>query len=152
MPTLATNKTVRANYLILETLEAGIALTGPETKAAKGGHINLKGSYITISNDHKSCLLVGAHISPYKPAAAVQKSYDPARSRVLLLNAKELNYLGGKRQEAGLTILPISLYTKGGFVKVELGVARGKKEFDKRASIKKREVDREIARAIRSRR
>lgn len=147
MPHIATNKKALAEYTVLQKFEAGIALKGPEVKSVKAGQINLKGSYITIDSNGRAWLL-GAHISPYKPAAAVQTSYIPTRSRALLLRKKEVDYLRGKTREKGLTILPISVYTKGSLIKVELAISKGKKQYDKRQSIKKREIDREIRRKL----
>lgn len=147
MPQIAINKKALADYTILEKFEAGIALQGPEVKSVKAGQINLKGSYITIDSKSQTWL-IGAHISAYKPAAAVQRDYQPTRSRSLLLRKKEVDYLQGKSREKGLTILPISVYTKGSLIKLELAVAKGKKQYDKRQSIKKREIDREIRRSL----
>jgi len=148
MPTLATNKKALHDYLVLEKLEAGIQLSGAEVKSVKGGSVNLKGSYVTIDSNGQAWL-IGAHISAYRAAGADQKGYDPTHSRRLLLHKKEIGYLIGKSHERGLTILPISVYTKGSLIKLELAVARGKKQFDKRETIKKRETDRTIRRALR---
>jgi len=147
MPTLSLNKKGLHDYQVIEKLEAGIALFGPEVKSVKKGQINLTGSYVTI--DQKDELkLIGAHINPYKPAAAIQINYDPTRSRKLLVHKKEIDYLRGKSREKGLTIMPISVYTKGGLIKVEIGLVKGKKQFDKREIIKKREVERDLRRKI----
>ena len=147
MPTLTTNKKALHDYQVLEKIEAGIVLSGPEVKSIKAGQINLKGSYISI--DHKSqASLVGAHVAGYKPAAANQTDYQPNQNRRLLLKKKDIDYLRGKSQERGLTILPISVYTKGSLIKLELGIVRGKKQYDKRQIIKKREMDREIRRKL----
>jgi SsrA-binding protein len=148
MPNLATNKKAFADYEILEKLEAGLVLTGPEVKAAKASQINLKGSYVSIGIDD-SINLIGAHISPYAPARGAQTGYDPTHSRKLLLKKQEIDRLRGKQREAGLTILPLSVYTKGSLVKLEIGIARGKRKYDKRASIRKRETDRDIRRLLR---
>lgn len=147
-PTIATNKKGLFDHQIIEKFEAGIALTGPEVKSVKAGQTNLKGSYISIDNQSQAWL-VGAHISPYKPSAAVQIKYIPTRDRKLLLNKKEIDYLRGKEKEKGLTILPISVYTKGSLIKIGIGLVKGKKQRDKREIIKKRELDREIRRKIR---
>jgi SsrA-binding protein len=143
MPTLAHNKKALADYRVVEELEAGIALTGPEVKSVKAGSLNLRGSYISIDQKPEAWL-VGATISKYPPAAAVQIGYDPIRRRRLLLKNKEMLYLLGKQHERGLTIIPISVYTKGGLIKVKVAIASGKKQFDKRQDIKKREVNRSI--------
>ncbi len=147
MPTITTNKKALHDYQVLEKIEAGIILTGPEVKSVKAGQINLKGGYISIDNQSQ-VWLTGVHIAHYKPAASVQTSYSPSRTRKLLLNKKEINYLRGKEKERGLTILPISVYTKGNLIKLEVGLVRGKKQYDKRQTIKKREIDREIRRKL----
>lgn len=145
MPTFATSRDARHNYEILETLEAGIALTGPEVKSIKGGNVSLKGSYATISHDE--LWLLNAHVGAYKPAATVK--HEPTRSRRLLVRRSEIDRLIGKIHSTGLTLVPLSIYGKSGLVKVELGLARGKKAYDKRASTKKREVERNMKRAMR---
>ncbi|MFH0853069.1 MAG: SsrA-binding protein SmpB [bacterium] len=146
MPRLATNKQAGFEFDLKDRLEAGIQLTGPEVKSVKRGEVNMKGSYVSIrTND---IWLVNCYISPYKPAAAIQTNYSPTRERKLLIHKKEAGQLAGLPKSRGLTIVPISFYTKGAFIKVELAVARGKKQSDKRASIKKREVDRNIKRAL----
>ena len=148
MPTIATNKKALHDYKVLEKFEAGIVLSGPEVKSVKAGQINLKGSYISIDNQSQ-VWLIDAHISLYKPAASVQTDYQPGQKRKLLLNSKEIDYLRGKEKEKGLTILPISVYTKGSLIKLEIAIAKGKKQHDKREIIKKREINREIRRKIR---
>ena len=148
MPTLATNKKALADYTVLEKFESGIVLSGPEVKSVKGGQVNLKGSYISITPTRQA-YLVGTHISPYRQAAGILVNYDPTQQRKLLLHKRELDYLMGKSREKGLTILPISVYTKGSLIKVELGLVRGKRQYDKRATIKKRQVERDIRRTMR---
>ena len=143
MPTLAQNRRARHDYHILETFEAGIALSGPEVKAIKRGTISLHGAYARIDRGGNAWL-VGCHIAPYPPAAGSQRDYQPTRERRLLLKRPQLNGLVGTLKQPGLTFLPISVYTKGSLIKVELGVGRGKKQFDKRAAIKRREIEREI--------
>jgi SsrA-binding protein len=147
MPKLTENKKATFNYEVLETLDAGIALTGPEVKSAKGGDLNLQGAYVTIREN--SLWLIHAYIAPYKPAAAVQTHYQPDRDRQLLLRHQEIASLAGKMRSAGVSLIPLRIYTNRGLVKVALGLARGKKAHDKRASIKKREVARDIGRAMR---
>lgn len=147
MAELAFNREALRNYDILERIEAGIVLTGTEVKSAKGGHITLRGSYARIVG--KSGKLVNAHISPYDKAGATQRGYNPTRTRTLLLRGHEAGSLAGKTAHGGLTLIPIRLYTRGGFVKVELGLAKGRTRHDKRAILKKREVDRKIRRALR---
>ncbi len=136
MPTLATNKRAYYDYEILEKLEAGLKLLGHEVKSAKSGNISLKGSYVTISNHTAS--LLNAHIGAYSKAGPLP-GYDPTRSRPLLVKKRELRYLLGKTHEQGLTLVPLSMYTKRNLVKLEFAVARGKKKFDKREAIKERE-------------
>jgi SsrA-binding protein len=143
MPVYAKNKKARFDYEILETIEAGLVLTGQEVKAIRNGQAKLAGSFVTF---HKGApILTNAHISKYKHTGRLE-NYDPTAPRKLLLNEKEINYLRGKSQEQGLTIVPLSLYTRGSHIKLEIGVARGKKKYDKRRKIKERETKREIAR------
>ena len=146
MSTLALNKRARFDYDILDTYEAGLKLTGAEVKSAKAGHVQLKTAYISLRNGE--IWLIGAHISAYKPAGKPD-NYNPERNRKLLIKRREIKYLIGKTAEAGLTLVPISLYTKGDLVKCSFGLARGKKNYEKREAIKKRDVDRSIRRAKR---
>ena len=141
MSVLALNKKARFDYEILETFEAGLVLFGHEVKAARNGHVSLKGSYISVRGGE--LYLIGALISLYKYAGQV-KDYDPSRDRKLLVSKKELNYLIGKRQEKGLTLIPLKLYTKHSFLKLEFGLGKGKTQYDKRESIKKRDLDRQM--------
>lgn len=143
---LSDNPRARFDYHILDTFEAGIVLTGAEVKSAKQGSVSLKGSFVTVQNSE--LWLLNAHIAPYGPAAGHQRGYDPRRTRKLLLRGKQIASLIGKSKEDGLTIIPLKVYTKNRLVKVEIATAKGKKQFDKRASIKKREVDRNIRRAL----
>ena len=147
MPTLTTNKKALHNYQVLEKHEAGIILTGAEVKSVKGGQINLAGSYISTRDN--ALWLVNCHISPYK-MASTQQGYNPTHDRKLLLKRKEISSLIGTLSAKGLTVLPISVYTKGSLVKLEIGVCRGKKQFDKREIIKKRDTDRSIRRLLRN--
>ena len=140
MLSLAQNKSARFDYDILETYEAGLVLSGAETKAVKNGQINLKASFVTFHGG--AALLTNAHISPYP--FAKQIDYDPTHSRPLLLHKKEVYYLKEKSLEAGLTIVPLSVYTKNRYIKVEIAVAKGRKQYDKREAIKKRDAKREI--------
>ena len=141
------NKLAYYDYQILDTFEAGLVLSGPEVKAVKNGGINLKGSYINIKDDRQASL-VKAHISSYKPAQLVQRNYDPYQKRRLLLNRKELKILLGKSKEAGITVVPLKVYLKHGLIKLEIGIARGKKKYDKRETIKKRDFERRKRREI----
>jgi len=150
MAIIAKNKEGLFSYEIQETFQAGIALTGAETKAVKAGQISLKGSYVTI--DQKSEVwLVNCHISAYKPAQGQQRQYDPERPKKLLLHQREIKSLLGKSRQKGLTIIPISIYTVKRLIKADIALARGKSKIDKRDSIKKREINREINRVIKGR-
>lgn len=148
MKELTRNKKAYFDYQILENFEAGIALSGQETKSAKLGQINLKGAYVTVANNQVS--LLNAHIAPYQ--FAMIKKYDPRHTRKLLLHKKQIDYLAGKLNEKGITILPLKAYAKKGFIKLEIGIARGKKKYDKRETIKKRESERAIGRALKRKR
>lgn len=147
MPTLAANRKARAEYTILDTLEAGIALTGAEVKSAKAGEIDLHGAYVSI--DNAQAIIKEMHISPYKLAGGTQTNYQPTRQRRLLLSKNEIKELIGKTKTPGLTLVPLSVYTKRGLVKVEVALVTGKKKHDRRREIRKRETDRTIRRALR---
>lgn len=141
------NKDAKGNYVILETLEAGIKLLGHEVKAVKKGMVSFKGSFVTT--DEKESWLKNFTIRPYQPKN-IPESYDPERPRKLLLTKQEQKRLIGKLKEKGVTMIPIKIFVgKGNRVKLEIAVARGKTKQDKREDIKKREADREIARAMR---
>lgn len=150
MPILAVNKQASFDYQLLETYEAGLILSGPEVKSAKAGHISLKGAFVTKREKQGRVLygLTNATISPYP--CADNTDYDPNRSRGILLHKQEIAKLLGKTQEAGLTLVPTKIYTKGNLVKLEFALARGKKQHDKREAIKKRDVDRQIRRELKS--
>ncbi len=145
MTTLAENKKAYFDYEILEKFEAGISLIGQEVKSIKTRGINLAGSYIIIKNEE--VFWIGTQISPYQPKNALS-SYNPERSRKLLLKKSEIRYLIGKTKQKGLTLVPLKVYTKQGKIKLEFGLVRGKKQFDKRESIKKRDIEREIERTL----
>lgn len=145
MKIIAKNKKAFFDYRIKETFEAGIALLGHEVKSVKGGNISLKGSFVTVNQGE--VWLLNASISLYKHAK--DKSYDPHRTRKLLLHRKEIERLIGKVQEKGITLIPLKIYLKKGKVKVEVGLGEGKKKYDKRQAIKEREDKRKIERAIR---
>ena len=148
MPTIARNKQIGHNFKILEEFEAGLALTGAEVKAAKLSQINLRGSFVSIQAGE--AWIKNMHISPYKKAGLNQKNYNPEQDRKLLLKNKELDYLIGKTKERGLTIIPISVYTTRRLVKVKIALVKGKKKHDKRQVMKKRDIDREIARKLKN--
>ncbi len=142
------NRKARHEYEILETYEAGMVLTGSEVKSLRAGRANLKDSFARIGRGE--AFLLNAHISPY--AAANRFGHDPERERKLLLHRAEIDKLTGRVQERGLTLVPLKIYFKNGRAKVLLGLGRGKKAYDKRESIKKREMQREADRAMRVRR
>ncbi len=144
---IAVNRRARYEFHIEETVEAGLVLLGSEVKALREGKANLKDSYGRFTGDE--VYLWNAHISPYGPAS--QFGHEPTRTRKLLLHREQIARLQGKVQERGLTLIPLRLYFKNGRVKLELALARGKKQHDKREAIKEREVRREIDRAIRHR-
>ncbi|MBI5467295.1 MAG: SsrA-binding protein SmpB [Candidatus Kerfeldbacteria bacterium] len=146
MPSYATNREAHHNYTILEKLEAGVVLSGAEVKSIKNGSVSLKGSYAAIHDGRLQ--LLNMHVGAYKPAGHVQR-YDPTRTRSLLVHRTDIDRLIGKIHSAGLTLVPLSVYSKHGLIKIELGLARGKKAYDKRQSIKKKEVQRKIGRAMR---
>lgn len=145
---LIDNKKAHFNYEILEDYEAGIELSGREVKAVKGGQGALDGSFISIRGGE--AFLLGAFIPPYQPGNQAE-GYDPHRVRRLLLTKKQIAELAGKEKERGLTLVPISMYNKANRIKLRFGVGRGKKKFDKRATIKKRDVEREIGRTLKNR-
>lgn len=140
-----TNKKALFDYEIQDKLEAGIVLTGGEVKSLKAGRGNMKGSFVQIHNDE--LWLANMFIPPYQ--AGQPATADPDRSRKLLVKRSEVNHLIGVLKAQGLTIVPISFYTKSGLVKVELGIGRGKRKIDKRKSIKERDVNREMRRKLR---
>ncbi|MFQ5708245.1 MAG: SsrA-binding protein SmpB [bacterium] len=141
---ITTNRKARHEYEIIAKMEAGIVLSGTEVKSLREGHANLKDSYANVKNSE--VFLHHAHISPYSHGNL--NNHDPLRVRKLLLHKKEIKKLVGKVQEKGLTLIPLKLYFKDGKVKVELALARGKKLFDKRRDIAKRESERDLRRRI----
>lgn len=143
---LASNRQAKRDYEILNTFEAGLALTGQEVKSVRAGQMKLQGSYATIARGE--LWLIGAHIPKYKPAGPLP-DYDPGRSRKLLIHRRELKHLIGKIQERGLTIVPLGVYTRSAKLKVELGLGRGRKQYEKREVIKRRDLDRELRGALR---
>ncbi|MDA2935868.1 SsrA-binding protein SmpB [Patescibacteria group bacterium AH-259-L05] len=147
MPTITTNKRAYHDYEIIQTIETGIVLSGPEVKSVKSGNINLSGSYVAIDKSGTPWIH-NTTIASYPPAASAQQNYDPIRSRKLLLHKKEINSLIGKIKTERTTLIPLKVYTKKGLIKIEIGLARGKKKYDKRETIKKRDADRKIKRAL----
>lgn len=146
MAVYASNKRATYDYEILEKIEGGLVLTGNEVKSIRTGHAKLGGAFVTFH--HGEAMLTNAHIAPYRYALK-DPLYSPTQPRKILLHQKQLLYLQQKSREAGLTIVPLSLYTKGRQIKIAIALAKGKKKVDKRQSIKKRELDREVRRAIR---
>ncbi len=144
--TLCSNRKARHDYHVEETYEAGIALLGSEVKSIREGRANLRDSYAAFREGE--LFLYNCHVSPY--AQASRFNPNPLRPRKLLMRREEIQRLVGKVEEKGLTLVPLSLYLKGRLVKVGLALARGKKQYDRREDIKRREAEREIARAVRS--
>ena len=132
---IAKNPTAKHNYTIIDTLEAGIVLTGTEIKSIRNGKVNLKDSYAEIKNGE--VFICSMHISPYEQGNIFNK--DPMRNRKLLLNKREIFRLTGLIKQKGYTLVPISLYFKNSIVKVELGIGKGKKLYDKREDLKKKD-------------
>lgn len=143
---VANNPTARHNYTIEDTYEAGIVLTGTEIKSIRNGKVNLKDSYANIKNGE--VFIYGMHISPYEHGNINNK--DPLRTRKLLLNRREINKLTGLIKQKGLSLVPISLYFNGNFLKIELGVGKGKKLYDKRQDIAKKDAERRMQKAMRA--
>ena len=139
---IANNKKAYHDYFIEETWEAGIALAGTEVKSLRMGKCSIKESFIQI--DHGEVLIFGMHISPYEKGNIFNK--DPLRTRKLLLHRYEINKIEGKLKEKGLTMVPLKVYFKDSLVKIEIGMARGKKLYDKRADIAKKDQKREAER------
>ena len=147
MSNLAYNKEAGFNFRIIEEFEAGLVLTGAEVKSMKTGHLSLKGAFISIKNGQ--AWIKKMHIPPYQKASSQSLiNYNPDHDRKLLLAKKEIIYLAHKTDEKGLTIIPLSVYTTRRLIKVKIALVKGKKQFDKRADMKKRDVGRELARKI----
>ena len=141
------NRQARFNYFIDETYEAGLVLVGSEVKSLRDGKANLKDSYARIRKGE--AFLINAHVSAYP--GANQFNHDPTRARKLLLHQREIERLTGKTKERGFTLIPLRLYFKNGKAKVELGLARGKKLYDKRETLRRKVAEREVERAIKAR-
>ena len=138
---IAKNPTAYHNYFIEEKMEAGIVLSGTEIKSIRAGKVNLKDSYANIK--HGEVYISGMHISPYEHGNIFNK--DPLRDRKLLLNKREINKLIGLTKQKGYALIPISIYFKGNFLKVELGIGKGKKLYDKRQELAKKDAQKQIA-------
>ena len=145
---IADNRKAGFDYHILETFEAGLALTGTEVKAIREGRVNLRESYCRL--ERAEAFLLGAHVGQYSHGGYA--AHDPVRPRKLLLKRDELNKLLGRTTERGLTIVPLRMYFKKGRVKLVVALAKGKKTFDKRETIRRREADRETRAAVKTRR
>ncbi|HBO99777.1 MAG: SsrA-binding protein [Candidatus Uhrbacteria bacterium GW2011_GWF2_41_16] len=147
MSVLAINKRATYDYELLENFDGGLVLVGPEVKSAKAGHIQLTGSFLRVRDGE--VWLYGAHISPYKPAGT-ETGLDPSRPRKVLLHRREIARLLGKTQTAGLTLVPVRVYLHRNLVKLAFALARGKRVYEKREIIKKREVDRYLRQRLKS--
>lgn len=145
MPTLSHNKKAKFDYELLEKYEAGLVLLGHEVKSIRSGNANINNAYISIRTKGKSTelFLIGANIPLYN-LANPNTEYKPDRDRKLLLNKLEISSLLGKTQIKGLTLIPLKIYTKRGLIKLEFALAKGRKKYDKRELIKKRDLDRQI--------
>ena len=147
MKVLTVNKRASHDYTFIETYEAGLVLSGQEVKSIKSGSVSLKGTYITFSGNE--AYLTNAHISPYKNAD-VSDVYDPTCPRKILLRKKEIERILGKKRTQGLTVVPLKIYTKRrGIIKIDIALARGKKQYDKRQAIKEKEFKRRSQRNLR---
>jgi SsrA-binding protein len=143
--TVATNRKARHDYFIDETYEVGIVLTGTEIKSVRAGRVNLRDSYVQVQNGE--LWLIDTHIAPYEQAG--YGGHEPKRSRKLLMQRREINRLQGKVQEKGYTVIPLRIYLKNNkWAKVEIALARGKKLYDKRQAIRKRDAQREMEREL----
>ncbi len=138
------NRAARYNYEILEKFEAGIDLVGPEVKSVRAGQVSLQEAFVHLRNGE--AYLVNAHIHPYQNSAA---SLSPTRTRKLLLHKNEIANLEGRVGSGGLTLIPLAMYNKGNIFKVEIGIGRGKKKWDKRDALKRKAQDREIETVLR---
>lgn len=143
---IAKNPVAYHNYAINDKLEAGIVLSGTEIKSIRLGKVNLKDSYVNIKNGE--AYIYGMHISPYEHGNIFNK--DPLRTRKLLLTKREINKLIGYINQKGMSLVPIQLYLKNNFVKLELGIGKGKKLYDKREDIAKKDAERKIQRVLKS--
>jgi len=142
-----TNRSAGHDYLLIDRYEAGLVLTGTETKSVRAGQVNLKDSFAQIRNGE--AWLLNCHISPYEYGN--RQNHESMRSRKLLLHAQEIRKLTGKVQEKGLTLIPTKIYLKNGRIKVEIAIAKGKKVYDKRETERRKDADREARQAIKQR-
>lgn len=142
--TITNNRKARYDFHILETIEAGIELRGTEVKSLRAGRVNLKDGYVDVRDGEM--YLIGVHINPYEEGN--RNNHEPERPRRLLLHRREILKLGLKVRDKGLTLVPLHMYFRGTRVKVEIGLARGKKQFDKRETIAQRDAKRSVDRAL----
>jgi SsrA-binding protein len=142
--TIATNRKARHDYFIDDSFEAGLVLSGTEIKSIRGGRVNLRDSFAMIKEGE--LWLMNTHIAPYDHGAYA--NHEPRRPRKLLMHRREINRIAGKLQEKGYTLVPLRIYLKDNLAKVELGLARGKKQYDKRATLREKETRREIDRVV----
>ena len=145
---VARNKKASHDYFLFDTYEAGLALKGPEIKSIRAGQISIKEAYVRV-DDNQQAWLVNAHIAPYDPASRTNQ--DPVRDRKLLLHRREINDLWEQVRQKGVTVVPLQIYLKNGIAKIEIAVAKGKRNYDKRQAIAERDAQREIERALRQR-
>ena len=145
MKIFSENKKALFDYEVLEKFEAGLVLFGQEVKSIKTGHINLSGTYVTLKGEEP--YLVGVRVPPYQPNNA-GADYNETRERKLLLNKKEIDYLLGKIKTKGFSLIPLKIYENNGRIKLEFGLAKGKRKYDKKEKIKKRDVEREVNREL----
>jgi len=141
---LASNRRARHDYHVLEKLEAGVALLGTEVKSIRAGKVQLKDSFVEFRGGE--AFLVGVHVSPYTHGN--RENHDPERPRKLLLKRREIERLAGRIQAKGFTVVPLEVYLKDNRIKVEIGLVRGKQQFDKRLAERERELDREAQAAL----
>jgi SsrA-binding protein len=147
MKTIATNKKAFFDYTLGDHFEAGLELLGQEVKSIKSGHMSLKGSFVTLHSNE--LFLINANVTKY-PFSDPKKAYDPLRSRKLLVKRSEIRSLIGKIHSQGLTLVPLRVYTKKRLIKLEFALARGKKAFDKRSDIAKKDTKRHIERTLKN--
>lgn len=145
---IATNRKARHEYFLLDTYEAGLVLKGSEIKSIRGGQVSLAQAYVNL--DGNEAWLVNAHIAPYDQAS--RNNHDPLRMRKLLLHKSEIRKLSDKVRQKGATVIPLRIYLKDGKAKIEIALAKGKKQYDKRAEIAKRDAKREMDRRYKQRR
>lgn len=143
---IAQNKKARHDYTIIDTIEAGMVLQGTEIKSIRNGRINLKDGFARVRNGE--VYLLNVHISPYEQGNIF--NHDPLRTRKLLMHKKQIDRLIGETKNTGVTLVPLKVYLKNGYAKVLIGLAKGKKQYDKREDLKRKDIDREISRTLKS--